>query len=169
MSEAAKVYVETLERTKKTHWEQWLDEIDTNNIWTAHKYANSAPSDGGAARIPTLKHSHNGQTAEVDMNDEKSKILYQTFFPSSLNRTQADLSTDYPDPICKFQPIKDEQIHRAINRLAPFKAPGPNGISNVVFKKCADLLVPWMGPLFRATFELNFFPDEWLTSKMVVI
>jgi len=168
-SEAAKVYVETLERTKKTHWEQWLDKIDADNIWTAHKYANSAPSDGGAARIPTLKRSQNGQTVEVDTNNKKCKILYQTFFPSSLNRTQADISTDYPDPVCEFQPIKDEQIHRAISRLAPFKAPGPNGISNIIFKKCADLLVPWMGPLFRATFELNFFPDEWLTSKTVVI
>ena len=106
---------------------------------------------------------------EIDTNEEKSKILYKTFFPHSQNRTQTDASTDYPDPVCAFRPITDDQIHRAISRLAPYKAPGPNGISNIVFKNCSDLLVPWMGHFFRATFELKFFPNEWLTSKTVVI
>ena len=167
--EATKVYAESLEQTKKAHWEQWLDDIDADNIWTAHKFANSAPSDGGVARIPTLKRTLNNQTTEVDTNEEKSKILYETFFPRSQNRTHADASTDYPAPVCEFKPITDEQVHRAISRLAPYKAPGPNGISNIVFKKCPDILVPWMGHLFRATFELKFFPNDWLTSKTVVI
>ena len=47
--------------------------------------------------------------------------------------------------------------------------PGPNRISNIIFKKCSDLLVPWMGHFFRATFNLKFPPNEWLTSKTVVI
>ena len=102
-------------------------------------------------------------------NEEKSKFIYETFFPRSQNRTQTDASTDYPDPVCAFRPITDDQIHWAISRLAPYKAPGPNGISNIVFKNCSDLLVPWMGHFFRATFELKFLPNEWLNSKTVVI
>ncbi|KAG2340108.1 hypothetical protein BDR05DRAFT_834234, partial [Suillus weaverae] len=56
----------------------------------------------------------------------------------------------YNPPICKFAPITDEQIFRAIAKLSPYKAPGPNGVCNCVYKNCADLLVPYMGPIFRA-------------------
>ena len=66
-------------------------------------------------------------------------------------------------------PITDNQIHKAIKNLAPLKAPGPNGMCNIAFIRCADQLVPWMGHLFRATFSLSVFPNEWLTSKTVVI
>ena len=86
-----------------------------------------------------------------------------------LQRPPADASMQYPDPVCSFTPISNEQIHRAIQNLAPYKAPSPNGICNIAFIKCSDILVPWMGHLFRATFTLNYFPDEWLTSKTVVI
>ena len=158
-----------IEKAKKKHWEDWLEDVNADNIWTAHKYAGSDPSDGGNTQIPTLKTHRDGQPRELDDNEEKSKALYETFFPHPPADPCADLHTDYPDPVCSFTPITDNQIHRAIRRLAPFKAPGPNGISNIVFIKCTDQLVPWMGNLFRATFSLSFFPNEWLTSKTVVI
>ncbi|KIM65155.1 hypothetical protein SCLCIDRAFT_113501, partial [Scleroderma citrinum Foug A] len=46
---------------------------------------------------------------------------------------------------------------------------GPNGICNVMFIKTSDILVPWMGHLFRASFSLNYFPEDWLTSKIIVV
>ena len=96
-------------------------------------------------------------------------MLYETFFPHSLNRANADASCQYPEPVCEFAPITDEQILRAIRCLSPYKAPGPNSICHIIFIKTSDILVPWMGHLFRATFLLNYFPEEWLTSKTVVI
>lgn len=166
---ATNKYAEALEKAKKEHWEQWLKDIDSDNVWTAHKYADSPPTDGGAARIPTLKRFTNGQPEEVDINEEKSKLLYETFFPCPPQRPPTNASTQYPQPACDFTPISDEQVHRAIRNLSPYKAPSPNGICNVTFIKCSDILVPWMGQLFQATFTLNYFPDEWLTSKTVVI
>jgi len=115
------------------------------------------------------QYARNSQPKELDDNEEKSRALYETFFPCPPADPQADLPTDYPDPICEFTPITDNQVHRAIRRLAPFKAPGPNGICNIVFIRCADQLVPWMGSLFQATFSLVIFPNKWLTSKTVVI
>ena len=170
--EAKKVaneYATKIENAKKRHWEDWLEDINADNIWTAHKYAGGAPTDGGNTRIPTLKTQENRQPKELDDNAEKSKALYETFFPRPPDDPCTDLPTDYPEPACNFTPITDDQVHRAIRRLAPFKAPGPNGVCNIVFIKCADQLVPWMGSLFRATFSLSFFPEEWLTSKTVVI
>ena len=99
-----------LEKAKKDHWEDWLEDVDASNVWTAHKYAGAPPTDGGITRIPTLKCQVNGQTVEVDTNEEKSKMLYEIFFPHSLNRANADASCQYPEPVCEFTPITDEQI-----------------------------------------------------------
>ena len=38
-----------------------------------------------------------------------------------------------------------------------------------MFIKTSDILVPWMGHLFRASFSLNYFPEDWLTSKIIVV
>ena len=166
---AASEYASKIECAKKKHWEDWLERVDTENVWTAHKYINGTPTDGGITRIPTLKTTANGTPRELDNNEDKSKLLYETFFPPPPTDPLADHPTEYPPPVCEFIPITDQQIIRAIRRLSPFKAPGPNGICNVVFIKCADMLVQWMGHLFRATFTFHVFPDEWLTSKTVVI
>ncbi|KAJ8584195.1 hypothetical protein M405DRAFT_697022, partial [Rhizopogon salebrosus TDB-379] len=75
----------------------------------------------------------------------------------------------YNPPICEFAPITDKQIARAIAKLSPYKAPGPNGISNSVFTHCADLLIPYMGPIFRATFTLDIYPEDWKHSSTIVL
>ena len=168
-TKASDEYAKSLEATKRKHWDDWLEEVDANNIWTAHRYAGASPTDGGVARIPTLKRLVGDQVTEIDTNEEKSKLLYETFFPRSCNRTNAEASPDYPDPVCEFSPITDKQMTRTIRKLSPYKAPGLNGICNIVFIKNADILVPWMGHLFRATFSLNYFPESWLISKTVVI
>ncbi|KAG2744120.1 hypothetical protein P692DRAFT_201652222, partial [Suillus brevipes Sb2] len=64
----------------------------------------------------------------------------------------------YPPSVCEFTLITNEQIGRAIAKLSPHKAPGPNGISNCVFTHCATQLIPFMGPIFRATFTLEIYP-----------
>ncbi|KAG2064525.1 hypothetical protein BDR04DRAFT_939829, partial [Suillus decipiens] len=75
----------------------------------------------------------------------------------------------YPPPVCEFTPITNQQIHRVIKQLAPHKTPGLNGVSNIVFMKSADLLVPFMGPIFRATFRLGIYPESWKTLSTIVL
>ncbi|KAG2336382.1 hypothetical protein BDR05DRAFT_834535, partial [Suillus weaverae] len=94
-------------------------------------------------------------------NERKSQLLYETFFRPPPEDDFVDPNYAYDTPICDFQPITDQQIQRAIERLAPHKVPGPNSISNIVFTKCMILLVPYLSPIFRATFQLNVYPDEW--------
>ena len=63
----------------------------------------------------------------------------------------------------------DAQIERAIKRTSPYKAPGASGIPNIVLKKCTDILVPILGPIFRVTFDLQTYPCEWRNSITLVI
>ncbi|KAG2343435.1 hypothetical protein BDR05DRAFT_844089, partial [Suillus weaverae] len=56
-----------------------------------------------------------------------------------------------------------------IAKLAPHKAPGPNRISNIVFIKSTSLLVPFLGPVFCATFTLEIYPEHWKKSSTIVL
>jgi hypothetical protein len=54
-------------------------------------------------------------------------------------------------------------------KLSPHKAPGPNSISNCIFTHCAAQLVPYMGPIFHATFTLEIYPEQWKKSSTIVL
>ena len=53
--------------------------------------------------------------------------------------------------------------------LSPFKAPGPDGIPNVMLQKCADLLIPFLLQIYQAILMLNIYPRSWNESITVVI
>jgi hypothetical protein len=36
-----------------------------------------------------------------------------------------------------------------------------NGIPNSVLTNCSDILTPYLGPIFRATFDLEHYPKQW--------
>jgi len=69
----------------------------------------------------------------------------------------------------EFLPVTNEQIHREIASLGPFKAPGPDGIPNVLLVRCADLLVSHLGPLYWVTFKLHVYPTSWRDSVTIVL
>jgi hypothetical protein len=56
-----------------------------------------------------------------------------------------------------------------VDKLNPFKAPGANSIPNIVRKQCIDVLLPYMGPLYRVIFTLDIYPAEWRDSVMRVL
>ena len=105
----------------------------------------------------------------AETNEDKSSLLCTNFFPELKRDDTSHADADYLAPKFKFHPVTNKQIHRAIARLGPFKAPGPDGIPNVLLIRCADLLVPHLGPLYRATFKLDAYPASWRDSVTVVL
>jgi hypothetical protein len=91
------------------------------------------------------------------------------FFKSRPDNTTEYNEDLYPELVSAFSHITDEQILQAIKWLSPYKAPGPNGVCNVVFIKTADLLVPHLGHIFKATFDLGFYPETWKISTTIVL
>ncbi|KAG2740532.1 hypothetical protein P692DRAFT_20752643, partial [Suillus brevipes Sb2] len=120
-------------------------------------------------RIATLKDPERNHQNSTQTNDRKSELLYEVFFKPPPANEHVDPNYIYPPPVCEFTLITNEQIDRAIAKLSPHKAPGPNGISNCVFTHCAAQLVPFMGPIFRATFTLEIYPDQWKKSSTIVL
>jgi len=163
-------FSESIKRTKEEHWKEWLEDLTITGTWNFHKYASSDPGDQVHTRIKTLQDpTANGENGTTQDNNRKSELLYNVFFRPSPENDYVDPEHAYPPPVCEFNPITDKQIHRAITKLSPYKAPGLNGISNIVFIKCADILVPYMGPIFRATFSLRVYPDEWKRLSTIVL
>jgi len=159
-----------IKKAKEEHWVEWLESLTPAGTWNFHRYAASNPADQVHTRIKTLKDPRNPQGNSITQdNARKSELLYDVFFRPAPEDEHVEPNFNYNPPICEFAPITDSQISRAIAKLSPYKAPGPNGISNSIYTHCADLLVQYMGPIFRATFTLGIYPDAWKHSSTIVL
>jgi ribonuclease HI len=163
-------YSQMIRDAKTEHWIDWLEQADEQSIWTVHRFIASPSGDGAKTRIPNLKVKlPNGSFREVKENKDKAKALYDSFFFSPPSHDDIDPLYDYPPPCTTFQNVTDAQIHRAIKRLKPFKGTGPDRQSNSLYIHCRELLVPHLGPYYRATFDLKFYPEAWKTSTTPVL
>lgn len=169
LRQARNHYSEAIKKTKAKHWMDWLESIEGDDIWMANKYISSDPGDGGCAKIPTLHSTTNDGPAQLSTNEDKSRALAETFFPPPPRSPSIPSDPDYPTPLSTPSQITEENICNNIARLSPFKAPGPDGISNSVFIHCRDALVPYLLPIFRAVFTLRTYYDPWKEFTTVVL
>jgi ribonuclease HI len=164
-------YANLLQETKTKHWADWLVSIDQQSVWTASRLVTGPASDGGRTRVPTLRARDvtTGEEKDIATNEEKGKVFYELFFPAKPMETTVPGNPTYPPPAWKFKLITDDQIHRAIQRMRPFKSTKKNTIPNAVFKNAQDILVPHLGPIFRATFTQRVYPSHWAATESVVL
>ena len=163
-------YSALIKITKRRHWESWLEGVTEDSVWTANNLVTRPPTDGGKVRVPDLHtRDANGHPRTVRDNMEKGELLYRAFFPLPDASDTHPLDPDYPPPAFAFEEVSDTQIHRAIAKLSPYKAPGPSGIPNAVITKCRDVLVPFLGPIYRATFALGVYPTAWKVTSTIAL
>jgi ribonuclease HI len=166
--EANWIFQRTLENTKRQHWRDWLERVEDPDIWMAHKYTSTPAGDGGKCRIPVLKLTRGDQESTATTNEEKATMLARTFFPPS-PPNDSPLHFVYPKPIDVLTPMHKEQIQRQIVGLKPYKAPGLDGIPNIVLMKCANSLVDRLLPIYKAMLENAWYYDPWKISTTVVL
>jgi hypothetical protein len=166
--ETNKAFQKTLEQTKWQHWQDWLERAEDPDIWTAHRYTTTPTGDGGKSRIPVLKLTRDGQEYNASTNEEKSNLLAKTFFPPK-PPNDMPLHFVYPKPICTLGPISREQIKRQLAKLKLYKAPGPDGIPNIVLTKCANILTDRLFYIYKAILGLEIYYEPWKLSTMVVL
>src|SRR5882724_1959725 len=107
------------------------------------------------------------QVAET--NQEKSHLLGATFFPK-LTHIESEVSqSDYPIPRFNFSLVTNNQIHQAISKLGPYKAPRLDRIPNAILMQCAGLLMPHLGHIDHSTFKLGIFPNWWKDSVTIML
>jgi hypothetical protein len=62
-----------------------------------------------------------------------------------------------------------EQVSRVISKLSPYKTPGPDGIPNIVFKQCTDILIDHLYHIYNASLQNGYYFPSWLESLTAVI
>ena len=75
----------------------------------------------------------------------------------------------YPHKKWEYEATSDEQIHRAIKKMKLRKVMRPGTVPNSVFVHAREMLVPHLGPIFRATDMLKFYPDNWKLTETLVL
>ena len=168
--DAEKKLVNEIFKAKREHWQSWLEESMDTDLWTAHRYINSTPGDGSRARIPTLTGKDaQGNTITAASNEEKGEMLAKMLFPLPPDVSSVPPDHAYPDPAERWTPITHEQLTKAINNLSPYKAPGPDGVANIVLKRCSSLLTDHLLPIFNAVFTLKTYYEPWRESITVIL
>ena len=61
-----------------------------------------------------------------------------------------------------------EQLAKAIRHLSPYKAPGLDGVANIVFKQCSRLQEHLL-PIYNAVFTLKTYYAPWRESITVIL
>ena len=169
--EARRVFGRELEKAKRNHWRDWLEKSSDPDLWTAHRYIIAPSSDGGRTRIPDLEKETTGGKSKASSNEDKSTMLAKSFFPCKpkAHEEQTIQTKAKEKPICKVDPITKEQINRALARLKPYKAPGPDGIPNVVLSKCADVLIDRLWYIYSAIWDRSMYYNPWKDFTTVVL
>jgi len=139
------------------------------DIWIAHKYISNPGGDGSKTRIPTLQMTTpDGQITQATTNEEKSTVLAQALFPPPPDESTVPTDYLYPEPAERWTQITREQLTQAINNLSSYKAPGPDGVANIVFQQC-QILIDYLLPLFNAVINLRTYYDPWHESITVIL
>ncbi|KAG5736093.1 hypothetical protein E4T56_gene6291 [Termitomyces sp. T112] len=169
-AEAARLFREmadAIQSAKESHWKEWLENIDAQQIYTANKYVVRDPSNFSCDRVPSLKTSVDGTPSMATTNAAKAEALAESFFPPPPSPS-VPLSA-YLRPLPASPGLSRDCILVAIGNLLPFKAPGPDRIPNIVLKQCADALVNHLFFIFAAVFKLRVYRPSWLESTTLVL
>ena len=126
-----KEYRDAIKKAKGDKWKEYVEEADERSIWKVKKYLDTTPI---TTYIPTLLRS-------ATTTNEKAEILKANFFPPPPPTEITGIEgTIYPAPLETATTISMSQLQRAIEKLMPKKAPGPDEIPNLILKKCFGTL-----------------------------
>jgi len=153
-------WTRTIEKTKSTHWNDFLDTASSGTLWKAAAYM--GPRDN-YANIPPLKV---GEREAVD-NTEKAQALLRSFFPRMPEPT-LESATSIREEI-PWTPITELEIERALKAAKGNTAPGEDGLPTLVWKNIWKYIAHFVTQIFTASINLGYYPQQWKTATIVVL
>lgn len=92
------------------------------------------------------------------------KSVFSTFAPSSLPPTVDKVSGKMNELT-----LDHNGIRKLLGNIKLGKAPGPDGIPNIVLKSCADIIASYLLIIFTKSLESGRLPDDWKFGNVVPI
>ena len=126
----------------------------------------------GQKFIDTSPTPHYIPTINAATSNEAKAIEFQSeFFPPPPPADVSDIlpTNMYPPPVPCESNITMLQLERAINKLSPDKAPGPDEITNRVLKRVLPTIRNHLLTLIQASIKLGYFPFAFKTTTTVVL
>lgn len=111
----------------------------------------------------------------VEDIEECAKVLITTHFPGcvELAEGQTPLHSPIRAPDSAHEEIYEAtteiKIRWALDCLAPFKAPGGDGIFPALLQKSEKISIPILQTLFRASIVLDHIPSSWRETLVTFI
>ncbi|KAJ3552838.1 hypothetical protein NPX13_g11022 [Xylaria arbuscula] len=136
------------------------------SLWRIAKWARNR--DKPAPSItPELKNPATGQLAITP--EEKTQLLKDTFFPTPPDASLEDISgIEYAEQIA-VPPITSEEVEEAIRNTSPMKAPGPDGIPNMILREALPWIKIHLTRIYNHSLALGHCPEHFRESYTVVL
>lgn len=160
MQQKRREWTRTIEKTKATHWRQFLDESGEGKLWKAATYMKPRETWGC---IPALKVGN----YELTENEDKARAFLDAFFPEMdppEDQTPTSTSLELP-----WQAITELEIERSLNAAKGSTAPGDDNLPMLVWKQLWKHLRPSITRIFIASVDLGYHPRLWRRAKIVVL
>ncbi|KAJ5544111.1 reverse transcriptase [Penicillium frequentans] len=141
---------------------------DIQGFWRLSKWARTRGTPR-STHTPTLQ----ADGIEYSTAADKAEILKKTLFPPAPRANTRDIDARggrYPAPH-PTPSITTREIRNTIERSAPNKAPGPDGIPNLALKHAIRIpaVLTFLATLFNACLSLGYCPRLFRESTTVVI
>lgn len=171
---------ERTDELRNARWDKTLSELEPTHLafWQLQRRLKSDE----VASTPPLTRPDKSIAFE---DDEKAECLADSLesqcSPSTQPIDQAHLSkvnaevdrrSSLPpteDPDNPLPPVTPDEVLDIIKNLNPRKAPGPDGITNRVFKLLPASLIMLMTAIFNCAMTHNLFPQEWKEATVIGI
>ena len=66
-----------------------------------------------------------------------------------------------------MEPLKEEEVERAVFSANPYKAPGRDGLPAIVWQKLWPVLKTQITTLFQRSLETGKLPQQWKIASIV--
>lgn len=70
---------------------------------------------------------------------------------------------------CSFQIIRPEEIYQIIKKFKSFKAPGFDGIQNIILKHLPRKAIILLTKIFNGCLKIGYFPENFKCAKIVPV
>ena len=149
-----------IKKAKRDTWKKFVNDANPETIWQINNYITNTPI---STFVPTL---------DTNATTYKQKInaLRKVFFPKPPPADLSDIPpATYPQEASYDTTISVGQIRKAINKLAPGKAPGPDEISNKVLKETLPIIEQHLQILMQASVNTGHFPKPFKHTTTIVL
>uniref|UniRef100_A0A8C5MWK9 Reverse transcriptase domain-containing protein n=1 Tax=Leptobrachium leishanense TaxID=445787 RepID=A0A8C5MWK9_9ANUR len=132
--------------------------------------------------IPKIRTSPDTESSDPNLIARAFRDFYSSLYhsaeepgPLTASRITEYLETRTPHRLTSEQqeplrsPINTEEIAAALKRQKPGKAPGPDGLPSIYYKRFGPQLIPHMAGVFNALLTAETFHPHSLSATIVVI